>query len=127
MKRGRLMPKILHREPGGAQLILGKVTAAGAQIVTGISQDVDQLETATVLPTEFKHLRFGPISERKKLAETNACPKLANTTGDDIGVFAQFLRISESGQPDTPSCQVEELTPGNCFQQDANVCSIFRR
>ena len=120
------MLKILHRESGGAQLILGKVTAAGAQIVTSVSQDVDQLETATVLPAKFKHFRFRPISERKKLTETNACPKLANATGDEIGVFAQFFRISEGGQPVTPSCQIEELTPCNPFQQDANVCSIFR-
>src|SRR5438270_6798032 len=126
MKRGRLLLKIVHRKPGGTQLILRKVTPAFAQIVACISQDVDQLETATVLPTKFKHLRFGPISERKELAETKACPKLANTTGDEIGVFAQFFRISESGQPAAPSCQVKELTPRNRFQQDANVCSIFR-
>src|SRR5207244_13276192 len=86
-----------------------------------------QLITQYISLPQHYHVRIYAFSETLHFAKTNARPKFAYATGNQIVVLAQFLRITQRRGSSTPSRQILTLPTRDDREQFANIALIFRR
>src|SRR2546423_13574274 len=96
------------------------------QVVAGVAQNIDQLQSLTIAHAQFAHLGFGTRREILHVRETKPSPEFTHAAGDQVSVFIELGGVHERCDLTTSaeSFQVEPLSPVDLLEHAADFVPI---
>src|SRR5437016_3523281 len=123
-----LLNDLCRPERNRFQFLLGKITAAGAQIGASVAENISQLQAHPVLLAEREHLFCASPRKISQMSKAKPGPEFADAAGDEISVLIKLGGSSERAQFGWvgEALQIQALPARNFVKESAHFVAVRR-